>query len=432
MAEVITNPFNQIFKKSVECTGNLCDLAPSKQQATQWIRSFASAMQATSPLNGMEIIANTGPESMKGECMIHCDLEKPSIKCRILTSPDPTQCTSAILTVVDRGDPNPNPKGWDGEMMSFRDEFSNVREFMNRFEPCRVNDGVNKDSIQNSFVAKTKRGRQAVNVGVGFTDNQGTRYGFCHIKSDSLSGSNLTLPDMRQPSGLGTLMMATPNPRFGGSLTERQCQDLLKSHYQMCINKFSDRDEQEGDGVPGLGYDTSQCDGLPERCRDCETRSACILKKKRDACIGITNWDEPEPPTLLRNETTRYGVPDADKFCTMAGRGDLQRAAAIPGFSPREQVQAGDLQVEQFQTLYTQLPENTGIGRDMPDERIQLRLNNCLKKCDGTCPTSSEAACMDICESLVLNFTEPDDSFDTYNFKGLVCPDTTTTTSTTT
>ncbi len=429
MAEVITNPFNQIFKKSVECTGNLCDLSPSKDEATQWVRKFAEevGMDAGS-IRGMEIIANIGPESMKGTCMIHCDLENPTVKCRIFTSPDPTQCTDAILTVVDRSEPRPDPSvSWDGKTMSSRFEFSNVRNFMNRFEACRVS--TSTDTVEQSF-DQSQRGRRAVNVGVGRigNGNDSTPYAFCHMQRDSLEPSNLTLPNMRQPSGLGTLMMATPNPRFGGSFTEQQCRDVLRVHYDMCIEKFRDRDGQEIDGVSGLGYDTSQCDGLPARCRrgetGCEPRSACMLRKKRDACIGITNWDEPEPSTLQRNETTRYGVPDADKFCTMVGQGDLQRAAAIPGFSPREQLQAGDLQTEQFQTLYTQLPDNTGIGREMSDERIQLRLDNCLEKCDGICTTSFDTACMNICESLVLKNTEPDDSFDTYDFKG-VCPDTT-------
>lgn len=424
MAEVIANPFEQIFEESARCSNPgapNCDLAPSKQAATQWIRSFASAMQATSPLDGMEIIASIGPESMDGTCMIHCDLEKPSIKCRILTPPNPNACTSAVLTVVDRGDPKPDPRGnaelsWDGGTMSFRDEFSNVREFMNRFEPCRVNDGVNRDSIQNSFVPDKQRGTQAVNVGVGFTDNQGTRYGFCYIKSNSLSRSNLTLPDMRQPSGLGTLMMATPNPRFGGSLTERQCQDLLKTHYQMCIEKFNDRDTQAGKGA-GLGYDTSQCDGLPRFCRagetGCESRSACILKKKRDACAGISSWDVAEPTQLLQNESRRFGVPDAAVHCkSLAPRA----GRSLPqGFAPRTNLQILEAPVMPT-NLATQLPHTTSIVQEMSDERIQSRLNNCLEKCDGACTESGPGRCLQICEGLVLMPHSSDDTFADYTF----------------
>lgn len=440
MAEVIADPFEQIFQESVRCTTQTnCDLAPSKQEATRWIRSFASnGGYSTNALDGMEIVASIGPESMDGTCMIHCDLEKPNAKCRILTPPNPNACRSAILTVVDRGDPKPDPNiAWDGGTMSIRDEFSNVRNFMNRFAPCQVNDGVNKESIENSFVPSKRRGKQAVNTGVGFTDNQGTRYGFCYIKSGAagLARTNLTLPDMRQPSGLGSLMMATPNPRFGGSLTERQCQDLLRTHYQMCLEKFNDRDQQNS-ATAGMGYDTSQCDGLPNRCRKgevgCESRGACLLRKKRDACAGITNWDVPEPATLRENETNLFGIPDALTHCKQlglragrAGRATRAGATNLPtGFAPRSGLLVFEDPVMPS-NLSTQLPHTTMVVMEMPDERIQLRLDNCLEKCEAAVqnadcaaqgPFSPEDFCTETCEPLILSQIQLDDTFSTYSF----------------
>lgn len=423
MAEVITNPFDQIFKKSVECRGDVCELRPSKNEAVQWARKFAEEISVTGSLEGVEIISNTAPDSMEGTCMIHCDLEKPNIKCRVFTSADPTKCTSAILTVVDRSNPKPDPNiAWDGGKMSNMDEFSNVRSFMNRFTPCRVNDSTNKESVENSFGQQTQRGKQAVNVGVGFvtSKNEGTRYGFCHMQSNALNPSSLTLPNMRQPSGLGTLMMATPNPRFGGSLTEQQCRDVLKTHYHMCIEKFKDRDRQ--DGAMGVGYDTSQCDGLPNRCRKeevgCEAKSVCLLRKKRDACVGITNWDVPEPATLQQNETSLFGIPDADKFCKAPAAARDQSAGAVPGFSPREKLVADDNITADPLILYTQLPETTGIAKEMTNELINLRFNNCTARCDTQCPTQTDR-CTELCESLVLKNTQADNSFDAYDFAAM-------------
>lgn len=401
----IQNPFSEIFVKSIYPCGADCDLRARKEDAVGWIKKWVGE-KTNNRLTlggdgGMDIVYNIGLTNSK-TCYAHCSIGagtegKRPTRCRIMTPANPEACEQTIISVVDQSPTTTGVNWTNGEQALNREEFREIRLFLSEFQDCKTEGG---------FLNSTLRGRNSNNVQVGFLDTLADRqkkFGYCVIRADQQGRdandkSNTKVSAFRQPSGLDALLFATPNPRYGGSLDELQCKDVLDIQQKLCIQKFNDRLREKINPIGIQSINACAEKGTREK-RSCET------EKIRDACLGITNWDSAEPDDL-KDEDQRFGVPDMTRHCVIP-------AGAQTGITRTDVDTAPEAVAQLASSLPTQVAATTKLGKRFTTNIINLRTTNCFAKCKVR--NSSEEDCSEACAPLLLDESIPD-SFEGVEF----------------
>lgn len=400
----ITDPFREIFAKSITPCDEACDLEARKEDAVGWIKTWVNDNTAgrltLGEDGGMDIVYNIGMTNSK-TCYAHCsigadknDQGKRRTRCRIMTPANPEACDQTIISVVDDSSTKPDVNWTKGEEASNQQEFQEIRSFLSEFEDCKTGGGFSNLSLT---------GKKSKNVQVGFLlgSDRSKKFGSCVIRQvdmgrDAKDRSKTKVSTFRQPSGLDALLFATPNPRYGGSFNESQCKDVLEIQQKLCINKFNDRLLEEIDPIGIQSLKACEGDRDPISCQN---------KKMRDACLGITNWDKAEPD-VLQNEDDKFGVPDMMRHCVIP-------AGAQTGITRTDAGTTLEAVEQLASSLPTQIAATTGFGGQNTDSKIDTRSTNCLSRCQTQLGESADF-CQTACRPLLLNESIPD------NFEGVM------------